>query len=144
MYSRSPEYTSLEEFISPEQNEPIDSHWTTARIRRRLQITEFEVRMWSEQMRLLEARTKGGLSVFPSFQFVQKAGVWSVLTGLHEVLEPFKSVIGDNMSGWELASLINAPSRTLDDKSIVDYLKQGGDVTRPLAITRNIASNWSK
>lgn len=131
------------EVISPEQKEPTDSFWTTTTVASRLQLTNFEVMLWSQQMRLLETKTKGGVSVFPAFQFVQRADVWSVLPGLYEVLTPFKGVVGSD-EGNSLASWFNAPEERLGGKSIVDYLIQGGDIKKPVALAQETASRWPK
>lgn len=131
------------EVISPEQKEPTDSFWTTTTIASRLQLTNFEVMLWSQQMRLLETKTKGGVSVFPAFQFVQRADVWSVLPGLYEVLTPFKGVVGSD-EGNSLASWLNAPMQSLGGKSVVDYLKQDGNVRIPVALAQETASRWPK
>ncbi|TSC88725.1 MAG: hypothetical protein G01um10145_751 [Microgenomates group bacterium Gr01-1014_5] len=131
------------EVISPEQNEPIDSYWTTARVRLRLQIKDFEIMTWSKQMRLLETRTKGGVSVFPAFQFVQRAGVWSVLIGLHEVLKPFKGVVGPD-EGNSLASWLTTPEERLGGISIIDHLKQDRDPKKAIALAQETANRWQQ
>ncbi|OGY13044.1 MAG: hypothetical protein A3F61_01580 [Candidatus Blackburnbacteria bacterium RIFCSPHIGHO2_12_FULL_41_13b] len=137
MSSRSPEFTS------PEQNEPVDSYWTTSRVASQFGLRPFEVRTWSKQMRLLEARTNGGLSVFPASQFVQRAGVWSVLPGLHEVLKPFKGVVGPD-EGNSLASWLNTPEERLGGISIIDHLKQDRDTKKAVDLAQETANCWSK
>lgn len=86
---------------------------------------------------MLRCVTSDGVDVFPAFQFDDA----KLLRGLANVLEVFSEDIVD---GWTLASWLRTPLRALGGRSLVDHLREGGDVDLAVDVASDQAESWSR
>ena len=124
-------------------NELIGPFWTTSKTARELGLSEEEIEARLADKLLLGLQTKDEDVVLPSFQFMQfEDDKWTVLPGLDQVLKPFKGVTTHAMD-WTLASWLNNAERPeFEGKSIIEYLKEGNDVSLPVAMAQATAERW--
>jgi hypothetical protein len=119
------------------------------RVVRLLGISSEQVDEMAQRIELLALTTAGGVVVFPSFQLVEDSEThsWHVLNGLKEVLEPFN--LNDRNTdpdrAWTVASWLKAERMGLAEtpRSIVDYLKEGGDPSVPAFMARSASARWN-
>jgi hypothetical protein len=91
-----------------------------------------------ERRTLLALKTADGTLVYPTFQFGEHN---EVLTGLPEVLQRFH---GSGVDDWTLAGWLVSPSRTLDGRSVVEWLRLGRDPEPVLRLARDAARRFSR
>src|SRR5262245_31297673 len=86
---------------------------------------------------VLALRTADNVWVYPAFQLDEHN---QVVRGLAEVLAPFHP---QTDSDWMVASFLAAPQPGLGGLSIVDHLRDGGDLDPVVALARERAARWS-
>jgi len=87
---------------------------------------------------ILALRTTDDVWVYPAFQL---DGHNQVLRGLADVLARFRPLTSDDE--WMVASFLAAPQPGLGGLSIVDHLRDGGDLDPVVALARERAARWS-
>ena len=87
---------------------------------------------------LLGLRTADGVWVYPNFQLDDHH---RVLSGLPEVLRILRA---SEVDEWTLASWLTSPMRSLEDRSPIDWLRQGGDRETLLTLVRDAARRFSQ
>ncbi len=87
---------------------------------------------------ILALRTADDVWVYPAFQL---DGHNQVLRGLADVLARFRPQTGDDE--WMIASFLAAPQPGLGGLSVVDHLRDGGDLDPIVALARERAARWS-
>lgn len=91
-----------------------------------------------ERRTILGLKTSDGVVVYPAFQFDAKN---QILGGLSEVLQSFRGVDVDD---WTIAGWLVSPSRNLDGRSVVEWLRQGRDLEPAIALARDAARRFSE
>jgi len=91
-----------------------------------------------ERRTVLGLKTADGALVFPTFQFDERN---RVLAGLPEVLQCFRDAPVD---GWTLAGWLVTPMRPLKERSVIDWLRTGGEQDLVLALARDAARRYSQ
>jgi len=86
---------------------------------------------------VLGLKTADGVVVYPVFQFDEKN---RILPGLPEVLQCFRGVPVDD---WTLAGWLVSPLRLLEGRSVVDWLRRGGELEPVLTLARDAARRFS-
>lgn len=86
---------------------------------------------------VLGLKTADGVVVYPTFQFDERN---RVLPGLAEVLQCFRGVPVDD---WTLAGWLVSPLRPLDGRSVIDWLRLGGELEPVLVLARDAARRFS-
>src|SRR5262245_5552260 len=87
---------------------------------------------------ILALRTADGVWVYPAFQLDERnRGV----RGLPQVLDRFHPQTADDE--WMVAAFVAAPQPGLDDRSIVEHLRAGGDLEPVLALADERAGRWA-
>jgi hypothetical protein len=87
---------------------------------------------------LLGLKTADGVIVYPAFQFGERN---EVLAGLPDVLQCFRD---SGVDDWTLAGWLVSPSRTLEGRSAVEWLRQGFDPEPVLHLARDAARRFSR
>src|SRR4030095_8069493 len=87
---------------------------------------------------VLALRTADNVWVYPAFQLDEHN---QVIRGLAEVLAGFRPLTSDDE--WMVASFLAAPPPGLGGLSIVDHLRDGGDLDPVVALARERAARWS-
>lgn len=87
---------------------------------------------------LLGLKTADGVIVYPTFQFGERN---EVLTGLAEVLQRFRD---SHVDDWTLAGWLVSPSRTLEGRSAVEWLRQGLDPEPVLHLADDASRRFSR
>ena len=90
-----------------------------------------------ERRTILELKTADGVVVYPAFQFYEKN---RVLNGLSEVLQCFRGVGVDD---WTLAGWLASPSRALEGRSAIEWLRLGKELEPVLVLARDAARRFS-
>lgn len=90
-----------------------------------------------ERRTLLGLKTADGVVVYPTFQFDEKN---RVLSGLSEVLQCFRGVDVDD---WTLAGWLASPSRALEGRSVIEWLRLGKELDPVLVHARGAARRFS-
>jgi hypothetical protein len=83
-------------------------------------------------------RTADDVWVYPAFQLDDRN---RVVRGLPQVLERFRPQTPDDE--WMVAAFVAAPQPGLDDRSIVEHLRSGGDLAPVLALADERAGRWA-
>lgn len=123
-------------------NELLGPFYSASGVSDRLHLTEEELHQQVQQRKLLGLQTSEGAMVFPTFQFVQEGTEAPIVVqGLPEILEVFD--YREPGTAWTLASWLKAGHLELGGKSVIDYLKETGDLEKPLAMSRSTASRWA-
>jgi len=91
-----------------------------------------------ERRTILGLKTADGALVFPTFQFDEHN---RILTGLPEVLQCFRGVPVDD---WTLAGWLVTPMRPLEERSVIDWLRAGGEKRLVLTLARDAARRYSQ
>jgi hypothetical protein len=91
-----------------------------------------------ERLTLLGLKTTDGVIVYPTFQFDEFN---KVLVGLPEVLQCFRS---SGVDDWTLAGWLISPSRILEGRSAVEWLRLGLDLEPILRLARDTARRFSR
>jgi len=86
---------------------------------------------------ILALRTADDVWVYPAFQLDEHN---QVLRGLADVLGRFRP---QTDSDWMVASFLAAPQPGLGGLSIVDHLRDGGDLDPVVALARERAARWA-
>ena len=76
--------------------------------------------------------------VYPAFQLDERN---RVVRGLTQVLDRFHPETPDDE--WMVAAFIAAPQPGLDDRSIAEHLRHGGDAAPVLALADERARRWA-
>jgi hypothetical protein len=77
-------------------------------------------------------QTVDGTLVFPAFQFIHG----DVITGLADILSMFdRSMVDD----WTVAGWLQARHISLENLSVIDWLRQGKDIERVRQLIREAA-----
>jgi hypothetical protein len=87
---------------------------------------------------VLALRTADGVWVYPAFQLDDRN---RVVRGLAEVLERFRASTSEDE--WMVAAFLAAPEPGLDGRSIVEHLREGGDLSAALALADDRAARWT-
>lgn len=87
---------------------------------------------------VLALRTTDGTWVYPAFQL---DGRNRVVRGLPEVLERFHPRSPDDE--WMVAAFLAAPQPALGGRSIVEHLREGGDLRPVLDLAGERADRWA-
>jgi hypothetical protein len=87
---------------------------------------------------VLALRTADDVWVYPAFQLDDRN---RVVPGLADVLERFRPRTADDE--WMVAAFVAAPQPGLGDRSIVEHLRSGGDVTQVVALADERARSWA-
>jgi hypothetical protein len=87
---------------------------------------------------ILALRTADDVWVYPAFQLDEHN---QVLRGLADVLARFRPQTSDDE--WMVASFLAAPQPGLGGLSIVDHLRDGGDLDPIVTLARERAARWS-
>jgi hypothetical protein len=87
---------------------------------------------------ILALRTADDVWVYPAFQLDDRN---RVVRGLPQVLERFRPQTPDDE--WMVAAFVAAPQPGLDDRSIVEHLRSGGDLAPVLALADERAGRWA-
>ena len=87
---------------------------------------------------ILALRTADGVWVYPAFQLDERN---RVVRGLPQVLDRFQPRTADDE--WMVAAFVAAPQPGLDDRSIVEHLRAGGDLDPVLALADERAQRWA-
>jgi hypothetical protein len=87
---------------------------------------------------ILALRTADGVWVYPAFQLDERN---RVVRGLPQVLDRFQPRTADDE--WMVAAFVAAPQPGLDDRSIVEHLRAGGDMDPVLALADERAQRWA-
>jgi len=85
---------------------------------------------------LLALRTADDHLVWPAFQFDGSRP----LDGLARVL----GVFDRDVDGWMLARWLRVEQAALDDRSVIDWLRSGGDVDRAAGVAAITAARWRR
>lgn len=91
-----------------------------------------------ERRTLLGLKTSDGVLVYPAFQFDERN---EILPGLPEVLQVFR---GNRSDDWTLAGWLRSPSRALEGRSPVEWLRSGRDPEPVLSLARDAARRFSR
>lgn len=86
---------------------------------------------------LLGLKTTDGVLVYPLFQFDSGN---RILPGLSEVLQCFA---GSDVDDWAVAGWLISPLRSLENRSVVDWLRHRGELQPVLALARDMARRFS-
>ena len=87
---------------------------------------------------ILALRTADGVWVYPAFQLDDRN---RVVRGLAEVLGRFRPGTPDDE--WMVAAFVAASQPGLNDRSIVEHLRAGGDLAPVLALADERARRWA-
>jgi hypothetical protein len=87
---------------------------------------------------ILALRTADDVWVYPAFQLDERN---RVLRGLTQVLDRFQPETPDDE--WMVAAFVAAPQPGLDDRSVVEHLRQGGDLASVLALADERSRRWA-
>ncbi|HZM29794.1 MAG TPA: hypothetical protein VFB77_04850 [Acidimicrobiales bacterium] len=87
---------------------------------------------------VLALRTADGAWVYPAFQLDDHN---RVVQGLADILDRFHPRVGDDE--WMVASFLAAPQPALGGVTIVDHLRDGGDLASVLDLADDRATRWS-
>ena len=87
---------------------------------------------------VLALRTADGAWVYPAFQLDDHN---RVVQGLADILDRFHPRVGDD--AWMVASFLAAPQPALGGVTIVDHLRDGGDLASVLDLADDRATRWS-
>jgi len=87
---------------------------------------------------ILALRTADDVWVYPAFQLDDRN---RVVRGLSQVLERFHPETSDDE--WMVAAFVAASQPGLDDRSIVEYLRSGGELIPVLALADERARRWA-
>lgn len=90
-----------------------------------------------ERRTLLGLKTSDGVLVYPTFQFNEHN---DILAGLPDVLQCFR---GSDVDDWTLAGWLVSPSRALDGRSPVEWLKAGRNPAPVVKLARDAAQRFS-
>lgn len=90
-----------------------------------------------ERRTLLGLKTADGVMVYPTFQFDDRN---QVLPGLAEILQAFRASEADD---WTLAGWLVSPSKSLRGQSVIQWLKNGGDLAAALTLARDAARRFA-
>lgn len=90
-----------------------------------------------ERRTLLGLKTSDGVLVYPTFQFNEHN---DILAGLPDVLQCFR---GSDVDDWTLAGWLVSPSRALDGRSPVEWLKAGRSPDPVVKLARDAAQRFS-
>jgi hypothetical protein len=91
-----------------------------------------------ERRTLLGLKTADGVIVYPAFQFGERN---EVIPGLPEVLQCFRD---GSLADWTLAGWLVSPSRALESRSAVEWLRLGLDPEPVLDLARDAARRFSR
>lgn len=97
-----------------------------------------EIADWQERRTILGLKTADGSVVFPAFQFDEHN---RVIAGLPEVLQFFREAPVDD---WTLAGWLVAPMRSLEGRSVIDWLRTGGQRDLVLALACDAARRYAQ
>ena len=84
---------------------------------------------------LLALRTSDDVLVYPIWQFEGD----HVVPGLRDILSIFH---GASVDPWLVASWLRAPQHILDERSVVDWLTAGFDVSPALELAQAAKARW--
>ena len=87
---------------------------------------------------VLALRTADDVWVYPAFQLDDRN---RVVRGLPQVLERFHPETRDDE--WMVAAFVAASQPGLDDRSIVEHLRSGGELAPVLALADERAQRWA-
>jgi len=87
---------------------------------------------------ILALRTADDVWVYPAFQLDDRN---RVVRGLAQVLDRFRPKTPDDE--WMVAAFVAASQPGLDDRSIVEHLRSGGDLTQVVALADERARRWA-
>jgi hypothetical protein len=87
---------------------------------------------------ILALRTADGVWVYPAFQL---DGRNRVVRGLADVLVRFRPETPDDE--WMVASFLAAPQPALSGRTVVDHLRDGGDLADAIALADERAERWT-
>ncbi len=124
-------------------NEFIGPVWTANRVSHLLHLKQEEIEARYRGRKLLGLQTKEGDIVYPDYQFIQNKNdqSWTVIPGFDTVLSAFGEL--DIHTDWTSAAFLNQASLDLEGKSIVEHLKTGKEIEKPLFLARMTAWRWS-
>ncbi|HXU30576.1 MAG TPA: hypothetical protein VN851_08380 [Thermoanaerobaculia bacterium] len=91
-----------------------------------------------ERRTILGLKTADGVVVYPAFQFDAKN---QILRGMPEVLQSFRGIDVDD---WTIAGWLVSPSRVLEGRSVVEWLRQGRDLEPAVTLARDAARRFSE
>lgn len=91
-----------------------------------------------ERRTLLGLKTSDGVLVYPTFQFDEHN---QVLAALPDVLQCFR---GSDVDDWTLAGWLVSPSRALQGRSVVEWLRTGRNPDTVLCLARDAAQRFSR
>jgi hypothetical protein len=87
---------------------------------------------------ILALRTADGVWIYPAFQLDDRN---QVVRGLAEVLARFRPDTPDDE--WMVASFLAAPQPGLEGRTIVEHLRDGGDLAPALELADERATRWA-
>ena len=124
-------------------NKIVGPFYSAREVARELHLTEDEVAKQLKESTILGLKTLEGSVVFPTYQFIQGEDGESriIIPGLPEVLSEF--IDANDAERWTLSSWLIVGQRKLDHKSVVDYLKEKGDLKRAVDLAHDIADRWA-
>ena len=91
-----------------------------------------------ERRTILGLKTSDGVVVYPAFQFDAKN---QILRGFSEVLQAFRSVAVDD---WTIAGWLVSPSKALEGRSVVEWLRQGRELEPAVVLARDASRRFSE
>jgi hypothetical protein len=87
---------------------------------------------------ILALRTADGVWVYPAFQLDERN---RVVRGLADVLVRFRPQTPDDE--WMVASFLAAPQPAFGGRTVVDHLRDGGDLADALTLADERAERWA-
>jgi hypothetical protein len=90
-----------------------------------------------ERRTLLGLKTADGVMVYPTFQLDDRN---QVLPGLAEILQAFRA---SDVDDWTLAGWLVSPSKALRGQSVIQWLKNGGDLASALTLALDAARRFA-
>lgn len=111
--------------------------YTTGKVTALLGVSRQAVAERRSRRSILALETSDGAVVYPAFQFHQGA----LLPGLPKLLRRFPL---ETVDGWTLAAWLVAPQPGLEGRSVVEWLREGGDPGPVEALAAEQAARYSR
>ncbi|HEX7322018.1 MAG TPA: hypothetical protein VF299_03650 [Mycobacterium sp.] len=111
--------------------------YDTAGLSRWLEISRQALHQKVARQAMLACPLDDGTVVYPTWQFLDSG---ATIPSLAEVLATLAAGTDD---AWMIALWMRAPSENLDGDRPSDWLRNGGDPRRVIAMARQVASSWA-